>query len=128
MFTTVSKELLENAVRLHGHLGPFLVLGLKMSLRAVRLLDGKPDECSVETINRKPFLCVVDGIKAVIGNDALVVREGNGLSVKFSKANSQDVIARVKKALVEKYAGGPWEKNEEYANEVMQSNDEQLFE
>jgi len=32
MSAIISKELLESAVRLHGHPGPFLVLGLRMSL------------------------------------------------------------------------------------------------
>jgi hypothetical protein len=82
----------------------------------------------VETISSKPFLCVADGIKAVIGNDAVIVREGNGLSAKFSEAKDREVIVRVKRALVEKYAEGPWEKSEEYAYEVIQSDDEQLFE
>ena len=124
----ISKELLEDAVRLHGHLGPFLVLGLKMSLRAKKILGEKPEKCNVETINCKPFLCVVDGIKAVIGSDAVTVREGNGLSAKFIKAKDGEVIVKVRKALVKKYAEGPWEKSEEYAYEVIQSNDKQLFE
>jgi hypothetical protein len=71
---------------------------------------------------------VVDGIKAVIGSGAVTVREGNGLSAKFSKAKDREVIVKVKKALVEKYAEGPWENSEEYAHEVIQSDDEQLFE
>ena len=119
---------MENAVRFHGHLGPFLVLGLKMSLRAERILGEKPEKCMVETINCKPFLCVLDGIKVEIGSDAVTLREGNGLSAKFSKADAKEAIIRVKKDLIEKYAKGPWEKNEEYAHEVIQSDDEQLFE
>jgi len=120
--------LLDKAVKLHGHLGPFLVLGLKMSLRAKKILGRKPSKCEIETINSKPFLCTVDGVKAVIGSNAVTIMEGKGLSAKFSKAGGKKVIVRVKKALVEKYAEGPWEKSEEYAYEVIQSNDEQLFE
>ena len=82
----------------------------------------------METTNSKPFLCVVDGIRAVIESDVVTVREGSGLSAKFGKAKNGEVVIKVKKALVEKYAEGPWEKSEEYAQEVIQSNDEQLFE
>jgi formylmethanofuran dehydrogenase subunit E len=128
MPAVISRGLLENAVRLHGHLGPFLVLGMKMSLRAEEIFGGKPSKCELETVNSKPFLCAVDGIKAVIGSDAVTVREGNGLSAKFSKAEGKDVIIRVKKALVKKYAEGPWEKSEQYAYEVMKNKDEKLFE
>jgi formylmethanofuran dehydrogenase subunit E len=70
---TISEELLKDAVRLHGNLGPFLVLGLKMSLRAEKILGEKPEKCEVETINSKPFLCVLDGIKAVTGSVAVNV-------------------------------------------------------
>jgi len=127
MPTIISKELLENAVRLHGHLGPFLVLGLKMSLRAKKTLEEKPSKCEIATINSKPYLCAVDGVKAVIGN-AVTVKEEDGLSAKFSNTKGQEVLLRVKKGLVEKYAEGPWEKCEEYAHEVMKSDDERLFE
>jgi len=128
MASFIDKELLEKAVRLHGHLGPFLVLGLKMSLRAKKILGQKPEWCAVETVNRKPYLCAVDGIKTVMESDAVTVREGEGLAVKFSGANSKEAIIRVKKALVKKYAEGPWEKCEEYAYEVIRSDDKQLFE
>jgi len=123
----ISKELLEHAIKLHGHLGPFLVLGIRMSLRAERILGEKPERCEVETLNRKPFLCVLDGIKAVAGSKTVTVGEGNGLSARFSKANNEEVVIRVRKALVGKYSSGSWEKNEEYANEVIQSDDAQLF-
>ena len=62
MRAIISKELLEKAVRIHGHLGPFLALGLKMSIRAEKILGEEPSRCELETVNRKPFLCVVDGI------------------------------------------------------------------
>ncbi len=126
MSTIISRELLENAVRLHGHLGPFLVLGLKMSLHAERILGEKPEKCEVETISRKPFLCVLDGIKAVIGNN-VTAREGDGLVANFSRLDGKKATIRVKRVLIKKYAEGPWEKCEEYAYEVIRNNDRQLF-
>ena len=128
MAAIISRELLEGAVRLHGHLGPFLVLGLKMGLRANRILGEKPEKCKVETINSKPFLCVVDGIKAVRGINSVTVREGDGLVANFSGLNSEKVTVRVKKTVIKKYAEGSWERNEEYAFEVIRSDEEQLFE
>jgi len=128
MLTTVSKELLADAVRLHGHLGPFLVLGLKMSLRAKKILGQKPDGCKIETMNRKPFICVVDGVRTVMESDKIIVKEGDGLLAGFSLGDGREAIIRVKKALVNKYAEGPWERSEEYAYEVMKSEDEELFE
>lgn len=127
MSTIISRELLENAVRLHGHLGPFLVLGLKMSLRAKKILGRKPSRCEIATVNSKPYLCAVDGIKTVIGN-TVTVKEDDGLSARFSSAEGKEIVFRVKGDLVKKYAEGPWEKCEEYAREVMKSDDERLFE
>jgi formylmethanofuran dehydrogenase subunit E len=127
MPSTISKKLLENAVRLHGHLGPFLVLGLKMSLRAKEVLGERPEGCEVETMNCKPYLCAVDGVKTVIGNN-VTVREGDGLVAEFSGVNGKEVAVRVKRDVVRKYAEGPWERCEEYAFEVIRSDDEQLFE
>ena len=125
MSTIISRELLEKAVRLHGHLGPFLVLGLKMSLLAKKILGRKPSRCEIATISRKPYLCAVDGIKVVIGN-AVTAKEDDGLSAKFS-AEGKEIVFRAKKNLVKKYAEGPWKKCEEYAHEVMKSDDEWLF-
>ncbi len=127
MSVAISKKLLEAAVRLHGHLGPFLVLGLKMSLHAKEILGERPERCEIETINRKPYLCTVDGIKAVIG-DNITVQEGDGLAARFSVSTGKEAVLRVKGELVKKYAEGPWEKCEEYAYEVIRSDSTQLFE
>lgn len=56
------------AVRFHGHTGPFLALGYKAGKYAMEKL--KPQkmldiECSVKTIKRKPFVCIIDGIQCV---------------------------------------------------------------
>jgi formylmethanofuran dehydrogenase subunit E len=128
MASFIDKELLEKAVRLHGHLGPFLVLGLKMGLRAKEILGEELGWCALETVNCKPYLCAVDGIKTVMESDAVTVRKGEGLTFKCDGVNGKEVIIRVKKALVKKYAEGPWEKCEEFAHEVIRSDDRQLFE
>ncbi len=99
-----------------------------MSLRAEEILDKPPSKCIVETVNRKPYLCAVDGVKAVFGETVIELREDDGLTAKFKGANGREATIRVKKSLIEKYAKVPWEKCEEYAKEVMVSSDSQLFE
>jgi hypothetical protein len=130
MLTVVSKELLEKAVSLHGHLGPFLVLGLKMGLRAESSI-GKPVSCEVSTVGRKPYLCAVDGLKTVLGCN-IVLKEGEGLSASFSNSGGNEIVLRVKASVIgkyaEKYVGAPWKDCEEDAYEVMRSSDEELFE
>ena len=56
----------EEAIRFHGHDGPFLALGYKAGEYAVQKL--KPDEmldlvCVVETPGSKPYSCVTDGVQ-----------------------------------------------------------------
>jgi formylmethanofuran dehydrogenase subunit E len=119
---------LEKAVKLHGHLGPFLVLGLKMSLQAEEILGEKPAKCIIETVNRKPYLCAVDGVKAVLGKAVVEVHAGDGLAARFIGNNGGETTIRVKRSLVEEYAQVPWEKCGEYAEEVMRSSGSQLFE
>ncbi|MDH5770220.1 MAG: formylmethanofuran dehydrogenase subunit E family protein [Candidatus Bathyarchaeota archaeon] len=124
----VSQKILEGAVKLHGHLGPFLVIGLRMSLLAEKVLGGKPTMCEVKVMKRKPRLCAVDGIKAVIGSDAIVIKKGSGIAAKFSRAEDEWVILRVKKSVVERFEKSTWEKCEEDAQEVLRSRNEDLFE
>jgi len=123
----ISQKLLDNAVNLHGHLGPFLVLGLRMGLQAEKLLGEKPVKCEIETVNRKPFLCVLDGIRAV-GVDAIHVKEGNGIKARFGDAKKRTVSFKVKESFLEMYAHIPWEKCVEEALHVLQKDDETLFE
>ncbi|MBC7131285.1 hypothetical protein H5T51_08795, partial [Candidatus Bathyarchaeota archaeon] len=120
--------LLKKAVNLHGHLGPFLVLGLKMSLIAEERLGGKPRKCLVKTVKRKPYLCAVDGVKAALGELPIEVLDGEGLTMEFTGVDGEKTEIKVKKKIVEKCAQVPWEKCEEYAYEVLKSNDSKLFE
>ncbi|MGB9717364.1 MAG: FmdE family protein [Thermoproteota archaeon] len=130
MLTRVPPDLLEKAVSLHGHLGPFLVLGLKMGLKVESTL-GKPVACEIATPGRKPFLCVVDGLKTVVGC-SVVLREGESLSAWFSNTKGDELVIRVRASVVGKYAdkyvGAPWEGCEKDAYEVLESSDEELFE
>ncbi|MEM2087811.1 MAG: FmdE family protein [Thermoproteota archaeon] len=125
MLTIIPKDVLEEAVMLHGHLGPFLILGLKMGLRAKSIME-MPIACELSTVLKKPYLCVVDGLKTVIGNK-IVLREGEGLSARFSNGKASITI-NVRRSIVERYAEAPWEKCEENAYEVINSSDEELFE
>lgn len=98
----MSQKLLDEAVNLHGHLGPFLVLGLKMSLQAKEVLGEKPVKCEVETVKKKPFLCILDGIKAV-GIENITVKDGEGITAKFCDTKAKEILFKVRKSFLEKY-------------------------
>lgn len=121
----IRREILDEAVSLHGHLGPFLVLGLRMGLRAVNTI-GMPSSCEVFTVMKKPYVCAVDGLKTIVGGN-IVLHEGDGLSARFD--NGEDsIVIRVRESVLEKYAETPWEKCEENAYLIMGLDDEDLFE
>jgi len=64
------EELLERGTEFHGHLGPFLVCGLRMGLLALRELDswGHFDlQAVVETGTTPPLSCLIDGIQVATG-------------------------------------------------------------
>jgi len=64
------EALLALGVRFHGHLGPFLVAGLRMGSLALRLLKHsgyRGIEAVVETGSDPPLSCLVDGIQVASG-------------------------------------------------------------
>lgn len=126
---TPSGRLLEDAVRLHGHLGPFLVFGLRMALRARVILGVEPKSCEVETLRRKPYLCALDGIRAIMGGDSVVtLKEGDGLTARFKTAEGREALVRIRESVLKGCSEVPWEMCEEYALNVMRRKDEEIFE
>jgi formylmethanofuran dehydrogenase subunit E len=74
--------LIEKAVKLHGHLGPFLVIGVRMGdvAKSHIVVDDKNSrrlQASIKTPLSTPFSCVIDGIQAstscTVGNQRLKI-------------------------------------------------------
>ncbi len=64
------QELIERGTEFHGHLGPFLVLGLEMGLLALRKLNSTGYlelRATVETGTTPPISCLIDGIQLSTG-------------------------------------------------------------
>jgi len=120
------EDALKKAVEIHGHLGPFLVLGVKMGLLAKSLLNKRIQKCEVEVIDKKPYLCAVDGIRAIIG-DGIAIKEGKGITATFHDAEGVQVILTVKEPIIKKYAQVPWELCEETAYKVLKESEENLL-
>lgn len=73
---------IRDAVKLHGHLGPFLVMGVRMAATAKTILassdnKGNPSQVTVRVPLSTPYSCVLDGIQSAtqctIGNGKLKV-------------------------------------------------------
>lgn len=101
-------KLIQNASMFHGHLGPFLVLGLKAGLAAVETLGRDPfkTRAIVETCLSPPRSCFLDGVQyasgCTLGKGNIEVRESSCISVLFIKAGKQlkltlrdEVLARI---------------------------------
>jgi len=133
-------SLLKKAADFHGHLGPFLVLGVRMGLVGVRELGAKEnaEKLRVTVMSRYsvPFSCVIDGIqvatKCTIGNKKLRVKNSSGIAAKFELQSGKHVTVKVnpatfnklKNKLPENISG---EELRELARLVASMPDEQLF-
>jgi len=140
---TESKEitlLIENAAKLHGHLGPFLVIGVRMGDLAKRYLevDDKSSrrlEVSIKTPLSTPFSCVIDGIQAstscTVGNRKLKTENSTKeITAHFKLQNSKktfriSVNPRTAETLISEMSKGA--KAEQLAAKIARMQEEQLF-
>ncbi|MFQ6086485.1 MAG: FmdE family protein [Candidatus Bathyarchaeia archaeon] len=135
------EEIIEKAVGLHGHFGPFMVLGVRMGLIALRELGAKKGNpklrVTVMTRPSVPFSCVIDGIqvatKCTIGNRKLRLRnspknvsakfqipEGNIVTVTLNPAKQEEL-----EKLLSKHAG--FEEMERTARDIISMSERELF-
>jgi formylmethanofuran dehydrogenase subunit E len=81
---------LEQAAQFHGHLGPWLALGLKAGLHARRALGATPFELTarVHCPARPPYSCFVDGVQVgsgcTLGKGNVCHVPGPGCRVEFT--------------------------------------------
>jgi len=131
---------IRKAESLHGHLGPFLVLGVKMANLARKILNIDRDKqrdmrVSVKLPLITPFSCILDGIQAstqcTIGNRKLKVRNSNGEILASFKIEGQNKTLRVilkqrlTEVLLKRLSEGV--SNGKLALEVASAPEDQLF-
>lgn len=129
-----------NAVRLHGHLGPFLVIGVRMGRIAKRILnpDAKGSMKMQVTIKIPffiPFSCTIDGVQATtsctIGNQRLRIEDSQEEIVgRFELQNPPRTLeigvnTKVTKELAEKMSLGT--ASEELAARITFMPESELF-
>lgn len=131
---------IRRSVEFHGHLGAFLIVGVRMGTLAKRhLKDELKDRFSLRaTLNvplRVPFSCTIDGVQVTtcctVGNRRLSLENSKGEIVgTFVADGSREALkVRVKpeivKGLIRKRTDGV--SNEELAAQVSRMSDDQLF-
>jgi formylmethanofuran dehydrogenase subunit E len=129
------REVVRDAARFHGHLGPFLVLGVKMGLAVVNSLgkDGLEGKVAVRLV--PPFSCVIDGVQfsthCTVGNRRLSVENSDDeISGQFVVADSGRGLRACVRSDWMKGLLGEISKGvslEELAWEVSALGDEELF-
>ena len=104
-------NLLWEAEKFHGHMGPFLVIGLRMGLIGIREMRTKHNKeglrATVMLKYRVPFSCVIDGIQVVtnctMGNKKMRIKRGSPeIATKFKLQNRRQVTVRVNPATLDR--------------------------
>jgi len=133
------KVMIDNAQKLHGHLGPFLVRGVRMGMIAKKILGVSDDKCgflkaSVRVPLFPPFSCLLDGIQAstscTVGNQRLTVENSKDIYVNFAEQNAgRTVKITLKPKMTEELKKRCSEDSltEEYALELAHTPENQLF-
>jgi formylmethanofuran dehydrogenase subunit E len=131
--------LIGDARKLHGHLGPFLVLGVRMGMIAKKALSVADDERASMRAYVKiplfpPFSCLLDGIQAstscTVGNQRLSVENSEEIYVHFAE---QDAGRGVKITLKPKVAEELKKRHaqnalsEEFAMKIARLPENQVF-
>jgi len=101
----LSRNLLRSATSFHGHLGPYLVLGLRMGLVAVRTLrphGHRELSATIWTKRSPPNSCLLDGVQVssgcTLGKGNLRVKNASQLKVRFLRGNRSLVIRPTREA------------------------------
>lgn len=127
------KDLIERGTEFHGHLGPFLVLGIRMGLLALKNLGSsghKDVEALVRTGTTPPISCLVDGIQISTG---CTMGKGNIETVDLGRAEAtfsadgKSLTLKVKDGVMEEIKAGKYASLEEFAWEISKRRDEELF-
>jgi len=101
----ITSTLLDEAVKFHGHLGPFLILGLKAGLYANKVLgkDYFKTKVIVETEPRPPYSCLIDGLQittgCTMGKGNIEIRNGDPALIRFVRGNKV-LEMRLKKSVL----------------------------
>jgi formylmethanofuran dehydrogenase subunit E len=133
--------LLKRAVDFHGHLGPFLVLGLRIGLAGLQEMKLKGGErklrVTVKLPYSIPFSCAIDGLqiatKCTIGNRRLRIINNSGIEAIFELEGEKEVIVAVNSAFFDRLQkklpseSGPGEKVRELAHFIASTPEVELL-
>ena len=130
---TLTNDLVDEAVKFHGHFGPFLILGLRAGLIGINYLGKNYFElkAAVVTSPKPPRSCFIDGIQFVsgctIGKGNLEIENSKEVSVIFTRAERK-ISLTVKDAILKTLDQLTSEEQVEVSGkEILQKTDKDLF-
>jgi formylmethanofuran dehydrogenase subunit E len=103
-------SILKKATELHGHLGPFLAIGVRMGLVGLDRIGPTNRKSLAVTASlplRVPFSCIIDGLQistqCTVGNQKLSLKNSSSIHAKFKrKEDEQEIIIALNKSTFEK--------------------------
>lgn len=140
MFEEELELALKEAEKFHGHLGPFVVIGVRMGKIAKRILNSTNSENDALQVTAElplltPFSCVLDGIQiatqCTVGNQKLRIKNSQKEITAYfqhaepGKALKISVNPKITEALINKLSQGF--SNEKLAWEIAHTPENQLF-
>lgn len=134
------ESVIKDAEKLHGHLGPFLVIGVRIGETAKEVLLANLEESNALEATAKlplspPFSCILDGIQAsvhcTIGNQRLKIENSQEeVTIRFKPRNSGKILKfnlnqKVVEELLNKISEGI--PSEELAWKIARASENELF-
>ena len=129
---------IKKAEELHGHLGPFLVIGVRIGETAKRMLEVESNEKLRATVKiplKTPFSCILDGIQSTtqctVGNQKLKIENSqHEIMAQFKLENSNNILKigvnqQIIEELKQKFSQGAT--NQELAWKIVELPENQLF-
>lgn len=133
---TAKKISLIEAVKFHGHLGPYLILGLLAGESALKKLNCEKYfglEVEVTGAGKKPKSCLIDGLQlstgATFGKGNIKKIEGPQIRIMVSSlTHKKHVRLKLKKELIKKLESlKTHADSEKFAKELFKKNPVSLF-
>ena len=129
----LTNGLMNDAVKFHGHFGPFLILGLRAGLLGISYLGKNYFElkATVTTNLISPRSCFIDGVQFVsgctTGKGNLEIKTSTDVSVKFTRTERK-ISLTVRDAILKTLDQLTSEEQVEIsAKKILQKTDDELF-
>ena len=103
---------LNSAIKFHGHLGPWLVLGLLMGKYGLKKINAKKYfglSLSVSGLRKKPKSCLIDGLQlstgCTLGKGNIRILKSKNIFVNFkNKDTDKRITLRLKEKILAQLA------------------------